>query len=250
MRLPLGGSARPRRPRARALGAVLLLLAAASWAGPAGADVITLTGTGYQLTTPAGVSAVYDGIAGTFPNTGAPFSGTLTIDASFSVYASITLTFTQTMQVGGTAAAGGLRLALDTLMSNQTSTTWTGFTYQLVDTTDLSNVNTGSQSFHLAVAHFHPQANPNYTTTVFNVLQGADNNPLILLGGAMLPPNNEFTLKDALLHERNYNDATTGNPVLRTFNLVLTPIPEPSSLALLALGSVALAAYARRRAGG
>lgn len=224
--------------------------------GTADAGFLVLTGTGYELTTPTGVSAVYNNTPGTFPDTSAAYSGTLTIDASFATNSSLTLNFVQTSVVGGLAASGGLRIALDTLMLNSTTQSWVHFSYTLVDHTDLTNVNIGSTGAHLSVAHFHPQSDPGitgntkYTTTGMSVLVGLDNKSLIELGSGPLPPGGEITLKDALLHERNYND-TDGNPVLRSFDLILTPTPAPApaSIILLASGGLVGAGFSwlRRR---
>jgi hypothetical protein len=189
----------------------------------------------YQISFPGGVSVAYNDTAGTYPDPPkASFNGTLTIDASFSSNNPITITFTQTSVQNVTnfgLASGGLRLALDTLMANQTSVAWVGFTYTLQDNTNLKNVNLGNQGTHLGIAHFHPESNPSgenpmYTTTVFSVIQGVDNTPSISLGKGKLDPNGEFSLTNALLHERNYMD-NDGKPVLRTFDLILTPTPNP-----------------------
>src|SRR5262249_19046650 len=153
--------------------------------------------------------------------------------------------------------AAGLRLAFDSLVANGTDKTWTGFVYSLVDRTDLTNVKLGIEDSHLSVAHFHPQSLPEgadaaqYTATVFSVIQGDDNTPGIRLGSGQLDPGGEFTLNNALIHERNYQLAD-GTAVLRRFDLVLTPTPEPGSMTLLLLGAVGAAGYGwhrHRRAG-
>jgi hypothetical protein len=243
--------------RTMVLTAALLVLGLET---PARADFILGT-RGYSITNldatghAPGITVSYDETAGMFPDTKAPFAGTLTVDVSFSTLNTVILHFVQTSQVGGTAAGGGLRLAFVSLNSNQTTGNWYGFSYFLRDQTNLSNVNVGNESSHLSVAHFHPQSDPMntgtpvYTTTAFSVVSDGDNRNLIGLGNGTVTPGNEFTLNNALLHERNYLDSS-GQPVLQSFDLELTPVPAPPAVVLVGLGvgCVALRRYVKRRA--
>jgi hypothetical protein len=241
--------------RTTSLTAALLVVGLAN---PARADFILGT-RGYSITNldntghAPGITVSYDETAGTFPDTKAPFAGTLSIDVSFSTLNTVILNFKQTSQVGGTTAGGGLRLAFVSLNSNQTTTNWSGFSFFLRDQTDLSNVNLGNQDVHQGLAHFHPQSdpmntgNPVYTTTVFSVVSDGTNENFIGLGNGSVTPGNEFTLNNALLHERNYLDSNQ-QPVLRKFDLELTPVPAPPAVVLVGLGAgcVALRRYIHR----
>ncbi len=218
----------------------------------------------YTITYPTGVSVSYDGVPGTFnagTSSAAPYSGTLTIDASFSSDAPIVINFQQTGTPSSISAASnsGLRLALSTLiasLSGTQTTPWVGFTYTLEDMTNFPpNFNMGTQTAHLGIAHFHPQVITQsglntYSVSAFSVTSGEDNEGFIGLGNGELDPGGEFTLSNALIHERNYQDMNM-NPILRNFDLILTPtpsgVPEPATLTLASISALIMAGFTWRK---
>jgi len=212
----------------------------------------------YQIFFPTGVTVAYDGVAGSFNNGKTPYSGTLSITANFTSNAPLTIEFMQINTTNvtnfGTSSAG-LRLALTSAISNNTpNSPWAGFTYTLQDNTDLTNVNVGNTGTHDANAHFHPQVttpsgNNTYSVTDFSVTSDVDNTNFIGLGNGTLNPGDEpFGLSNALIHERNYLD-NSGNPVLRSFDLILTPtpVPEPATLILAGIGALSIVGFAWAR---
>ena len=125
---------------------------------------------------------------------------------------------------------GGLNVIIREFITNQSGTPWSGFRWTLVDDTPINpdQVPLGDFGAHPIAPHFHNVGGGFLPFTTFNDYEAR---PFInLANGPFESDGIERTWESVRLHNRE----VAGK--LRTFRLVETPIPEPSSLALLVIG--------------
>lgn len=164
---------------------------------------------------------------------------TLTPNHNALVWLGFTLKQNAAAEVDSTAN-GGLRLLLDVVDQNGMNVAWLDYHIRAVDAA--APVNAGNEVGHLGVAHFH-DTNANFAANPL-VLQGNGDNVVQLdFGlGAPVAPGATFTASNILLHERSYAG------MQREFRIESIPsVPEPSTLALSALGIATLLAVRRRK---
>lgn len=158
----------------------------------------------------------------------------------------------------GNAAYGesrGGRWQLELSMVNNSDLPWVGFKVSTEDTSVPAGAENhfDGRTFHLFESHFHPNdGGPTVNAgglTTFNNLNNKQE--AFVSGGVHNAGAGALILTNFFMHERNLRgenpDGSIGDAVARQFVLVLTPIPEPSTLVLLALGAMPLVLRAVRR---
>jgi hypothetical protein len=157
----------------------------------------------------------------------------------------------------------GLRIRVVELITNETGKTWDSFLMKLNDQTPIDpklvKDPDGKKSGHPIVPHFHLSDKPVFAPFKPEDFGGKDKNMWdvnLQLGGGRFAsdPNVTETWSGFVIHDREVQkDHLPKGQGFRKFQLIETPhaaaAPEPSSVALFALGIIGVLGYRWRRRG-
>ena len=163
--------------------------------------------------------------------------GSLSISKVFSDMNPISIQFVESAAQIADGSSFGLRINLDEEITNLTGANWTSYTMELVDPSVVSE----SQNVqHPGFAHIHPApliAGPPFTLTTPN--NGNKAALLTFENGAFLDGSTNLWGTFGL---HQYED----DGVNRSFTLIQTPLPEPSTFVIALTGLIGLVGYRRR----
>lgn len=230
----------------------------------------TLPGTIWRVRFAAPITLTFDdGVAAKGNGT----AGTLIEATTRTDNDALTITFSQVSEVLVNSAAGaGLRLNIQSKVTNNTATDWKGYRLQLFEVTPVTGF---ASAAHPTEAHFHPTTQIAAVAADFkfdglmhsgndaakykgtfkganqqdpaDLLELGDGIELVEKGGAKA-----VEISKLLLHERHFIPAAIAPFRTRNFLFVQTPIPVapiplPGALLFFGSGLLGLAAARRRR---
>ena len=163
----------------------------------------------------------------------------ITLTKTYTSIAPITLTFTQhAASASDNTGLRGVTLSVETIV-NSSGQPWPGFTMKLEDPNPvLPGAHPNVTAGHPGFAHTHPDFA--YTAPPFTLTSGGDQRDNAAFGSGIFADGATKAWTGFSIHQVEAIGKT------RSFTLVQTPIPEPSTALLLGAGLAALAVRRRR----